>query len=187
MEPAFPVTGEQLRARVQATDPAGDEIKVLYRWHIDGQAVQESEESVLNSPLRRGAFVEVAVIASNHSASGSPVTVSTLVGNASPTIRLAGQSLAGNNTYQASIEAADPEDDPVQFLLKTGPPGMKVDSATGAVEWLVNAEDTGTSHEVQIAARDSEGGETLLSYQLKTRMESSDGVANQASDAAPAK
>lgn len=183
-EPGFPVTGEQLLARVQASDPDGDEIKVRYRWEIDGEAVQESEDSTLNSPLHRGAFIEVAVIASNSSADSGPVKVSVFVGNASPTLRLAGQSLGGDNTYRATIEAADAEGDPVKFALKTGPPGMNIDPDTGIVQWLVRPEETGSGYEVQVAARDSEGAETLLGYQIKTRLEASDGIVNQANPAA---
>ena len=179
------MTGEPLRAKVQATDPANDEIKVQYQWKIDGQVVQESEESVLNSPLSRGAFVEVEAIVSNRASSCSPVTISAFVGNASPTVRFSGQSLESENNYHAKIEAADPEGDPIKFLLKSGPPGMNVDPATGDIRWLVRAEDTGTSYEVQIAAQDSEGAETLLNYQIKTRLESIDGIVNKTNNAAP--
>jgi len=187
LEPKSPVTGDQLRATVQATDPAGAALMVLYRWKIDGQVVQESEDSVLNSPLHRGGSVELEVVVSNHASSCSPVRVAAFVGNASPTVRLSGQSLESGNDYHAKIEAADPEGDPIRFMLKSGPPGMNVDPATGAIRWIVKTEDTGASHEVQIAAQDSEGAETLLNYQIKTRLESSDGILTKASDMAPSK
>ena len=187
LEPRSPVTGDQLRATVQATDPAGETIMFLYRWTIDGQVVQESAESILNSPLHRGGFVELEVIASNHVSSCSPARVSAFVGNASPTVRFSGQSLGSDNNYQANIEATDPEGDPIKFLLRNGPPGIYVDPATGAIRWMVRPEDTGTSYEVQIAAQDSEGAETLLNYQIKTRLESGDGIVNKANDAAPSK
>ena len=127
------------------------------------------------------------MIASNHASSCSPVRVSAFVGNASPTVRFSGQSLGSGNNYQANIEATDPEGDPIKFLLRHGPPGMNVDPATGAIGWLVRPEDTGTSYEVQIAAPDSEGAETLHNYPIKPRLESSDGVVNKANDAAPSK
>ena len=187
LEPRSPATGDQLRAIVQTTNPGGDQVKVVYRWKIDGRAVQESEESVLNSPLHRGEFVELEAIVGNGASSGIPVTTSTFVGNASPTVQFSGQRFGSDNVYQANVEATDPEGGPVKFLLKSGPPGMSVDPATGAVRWAVRPEDTGQSYDVQIVAQDSEGAETLLTYQIKTRMESGEGVDKNAKNVAPSK
>lgn len=187
LEPGSPVTGDQVRAIVQAKGPGGDPIKVQYRWKIDGRVVQESEESILNSSLHRGDFVELEVIPGNSVSTGKPVTVSTFVGDAPPQVRFSGQSLESDNMYQANIEATDPEGGPVRFVLKSGPPGMTVDPATGAVRWAVRPEHTGASHEVLIAAQDGEGAETLLSYQIKTHMEATQGIGNNANNAASSK
>jgi hypothetical protein len=187
LEPRSPITGDQLRGIVQTGNPGGDQVKVVYRWKIDGRVVQESEESVLNSPLHHREFVELEVIVGNGASSGVPVTTSTFVGNASPTVRFSGQRFGGDNVYQANVEATDPEGGPVKFLLKSGPPGMSVDPATGAVRWAVKPEDTGASYDVQVVAQDSEGAETLLTYQIKTRMESGEGVDKNAKNAAPSK
>ncbi len=187
LEPGSPVTGDHLQANVQTRGPAGDQAKILYRWKLDGRLVQESEDRVLQSPLHRGEFVELEVVAGNGASRGNPVTISTFVGNAAPTVRFSGQSLGSDGIYQANVEAVDPEGGPIRFLLKSGPPGMTIDASTGAVRWPVRADHTGESFGVLVAAQDSEGAETQLSYQIKTRLEAGQGTGNNANDAAPSK
>jgi hypothetical protein len=187
LEPRSPVTGDQLRGVVQTSNPGRDQARIVYRWRIDSRVVQESEQSVLNSPLHRGEFIELEAIAGNGVSSSTPVTTSAFVGNAPPTVRFAGQRFGSENLYEANVEASDPEGGPVKFLLKGGPPGMSIDPTTGAVRWAVKPEDAGTNYDVQIVTQDSEGAETLLTYQIRTRMESREGVDNNAKNAAPSK
>ena len=97
------------------------------------------------------------------------------------------QGVGGDSIYLAQVEAADPEGDPLKFLLKSGPPGMTIDAATGAVRWPVTSDRAGQGFDVLIAAQDSEGAETLISYQIKTRLESPQGIDRNAIATTPSK
>ena len=69
------------------------------------------------------------------------------------------------NTYLYPVKARDPDNDPVTFVLKTGPQGMMIDKNSGLVRWEIRKENKGT-HSVEIEASDSDGARSLQRYTL---------------------
>lgn len=172
LDPGSPITGDSMKAVVAAAGGGKDEKTFSYCWKVNGQTVQDSPSDVLDSPVKRGDFVEVEVKSGSGDIPGKFVTRYTKVCNAPPVLSLVGQEMGNDGKYEARVEASDPEHDPVTFSLKSGPAGMSVDAATGKIFWMMSADAQGT-YSVQVSAKDSEGAETLLNYQIKIRRESS--------------
>ena len=54
--------------------------------------------------------------------------------------------------YTATIHAVDPEAKAIAFSLQSGPAGMAVDAASGAVTWTPTASQTGANEGVAQAS-----------------------------------
>ncbi|MGB0743358.1 MAG: Ig-like domain-containing protein, partial [Opitutales bacterium] len=75
--------------------------------------------------------------------------------------------LAGN-VYQAYAEAIDPDADPLDFALVSGPAEMTVGALDGAINWLASEDDLGR-HSITIRVSDGRGGSDLLEFDLLVR------------------
>jgi RHS repeat-associated protein len=73
---------------------------------------------------------------------------------------------AAGQTYHYAVDAADPDEvDTLTFALETGPDGMTIDPASGVVQWLLSAGETGV-HAVALRVRDAAGLSDIQSYSL---------------------
>ena len=81
------------------------------------------------------------------------------------------QSLGGEvNSYLAKsieiFEASDEDGDkPLRFSLLEGPPGMKVDPATGVLRWRPEAGQMG-KHPVEVAVHDPSGDGNAIRFEI---------------------
>jgi hypothetical protein len=159
-DPATPATGDRLRAVVQAG--TADLSGLRFQWKVNGEMVQSSTEDTLSHPFKRGDFIELDAIAND----GVMRSNSVFVGNAPPTVQLKSQQIDGSGTYTAQMETADPDSDPVTLILKNGPQGMEIDQASKAIKWKVPADAKGV-YGIEVSARDPQGDESMLSFQVK--------------------
>ena len=65
-----------------------------------------------------------------------------------------------NQPYQTSITCRDPDDDPLLYTLSQGPPGMRLNPSSGALQWLPTTSDSG-SIPLQIDIHDGHNKATL--------------------------
>jgi RHS repeat-associated protein len=68
-------------------------------------------------------------------------------------------------TLLYAVQARDPDGDPLSFDLPLGPKGMVIDSATGRLGWLPQANQAGMQ-QVVIRVQDNHGGIWLQSFQI---------------------
>ena len=169
-DPAEPVTGDRLKAATKLKGESAKALSFTYTWLINGEKVQESSDPFLDHAIKRDDFVELQVSIDGAESSDPAASCSTFVGNAGPSLRMVNQSINETGRYQAQLEIADPEQDPVQLSLNQSPPGMVIDSQTNNLQWTVGTEQQG-AFDVSILARDSHGAETLLNYQIKVGRE----------------
>ncbi|MHC1745018.1 MAG: putative Ig domain-containing protein [Syntrophobacteraceae bacterium] len=171
LEPSSPITGDQIKARISLASTVQTAPELLYRWKRNGQAIQESPSEVLQSPVKRGDLVEVEVMsAQGSSGTASGVSSYVMVGNAPPALRLAGQTIGNEGSYQGKVDSSDPEGDNFELSIKEGPAGMSIDPA-GNIRWVVDSKAEGL-FSVAVSARDVHGAETALNYQIKIHRES---------------
>jgi len=183
-EPANPVTGDQLKAKVRSAKASEDEIPLTYLWSINGDKVQESADPTLTESIKCGDFVELQVGLSDNP-QDCIAAASTFIGNAPPVIALTSQNLDEKGLYLAQLEVADPEQDQVALQLTRSPTGMQIDSATRTIQWTIGPEQQG-AFDVAVSAKDSRGAETLLTYQIKVAREERERTENNGSSSAPA-
>lgn len=67
--------------------------------------------------------------------------------------------------YSYDVDAVDRDGDPVTFRLQTGPEGMTVDPATGAISWAPTPDQLGTHH-VTVLADDGRAGVSGQSFDV---------------------
>ncbi|MGD0501006.1 MAG: M36 family metallopeptidase, partial [Bryobacteraceae bacterium] len=81
-------------------------------------------------------------------------------------------STSAGDSYAYTVAASNPNGGTLNFALDSGPPGMTVNSATGAISW--NASFFG--QRVKIAVTDGKGGKVVHSYLLPVKTGLVDGV-----------
>lgn len=170
LDPASPVTGDSLKATIVPSSSGESGKEFLYRWKVDGLVVQESPSNVLARPIKRGDFVEVEVSAQKPGGTGKFVSRYATVGNAPPEVKLSSQNMGSDGKYEGHLEGKDPEQDSITFGLRNGPQGMTVDPYSGVIRWAAGPEVQGV-FSVEVSAKDSQGAETALSFQIKVRRE----------------
>lgn len=176
IEPASPVTGDELRAVADVTTAVpGEQVKLVYSWKIDSRVVQEGESDTLHEPVKRGNVVGIEARVAD--GQGGSVSNFVLVGNAAPAVKVAGQKIDADGNFEALIEGTDPEGDQITYVLRNAPAGMTIDPASGVIHWSAG-QQTGV-FSIEVLAKDEQGAETSLSYQVKISRETEEKKATQ--------
>jgi len=111
-----------VQARVEAQDPDGDALQYQYRWSVDGNRVDSNVASLLVPEARKGAAIEVDVVASDGRDQSAPAHAEARVGNRPPSME--GVSLDPPNSVKigepvvAVATARDPDGDSLRFRFE---------------------------------------------------------------------
>ncbi len=166
-QPASPETGDKLALIIKMTEEISS---ADVRWSVNGDhydTVQydgSGEPVELNRAIKSGDIIEVEVIP--YDLSGTPgrtIQKKVVCRKAPPTLKLVDQKVE-RDTYSATVEVKDPEDQPVSVSLE-GPPGMTIDN-NGAITWKITEKTTG-KFEVKVTATDKLGGKAVLNYSFR--------------------
>lgn len=119
-EPASPLPGQRVTAHVDAQDPDGDALRLIYTWQLDGQDAHRREASFDVPSDAKGERLEVRVVAHDGQVESAPVDLAVDVGNRPPELVDVLLEPAGGVTVAdeiaASARAVDPDGDAVEFL-----------------------------------------------------------------------
>lgn len=170
IEPAAPVVGDTVSARVEFQDNAPTLQSLYYRWKVNDEVVQESPDPALEHKTRKGDKIEVLVFVGAGREESRAVRGYATVQNAPPTVRKLEESLDEKGQYLATFESADKDGESVNLSLKKGPEGMTIDSGKGQLHWAVPKEAAG-SFPVELLAADSSGAQVLFSYTITIRQQ----------------
>ncbi len=102
-----------------------------------------------------------AVIVQQQVGNHAPVVISVPV-----TQYLLPVSGSSGSSYTYSVTAIDPDKDPLNYSLATGPAGMAIDPGRGQLSWSPAIADLG-SHPVTVRVEDGRGGFDTQSYTLQ--------------------
>lgn len=169
-EPAAPRPGAQVQARVAARDPDGDAVELHYAWSIDGSPVPtDGSHLLVPESTRKGAPVEVVVVARDGVAESEPARAQARVGNRPPAILGVyldpEQGVRVGDSISAVSQVRDADDDWLEF----------------SYAWFVNGEPAGESGD-RFSTEGLERGD-----EIRVRVWVSDGTEQSAPrDSAPA-
>lgn len=156
-EPDPPLPGQRVTAWVRSSDPDDDELRLAYRWTLDGRRAGVGASINVPEGTKR-AQIEVSVVAHDGHQQSAPATARAEVGNRPPRILDVvlgpASGVQANDEISVSPRAEDPDGDPLEFRYAWRVSGREVSEAGRTL---------GSSHfrrgdvvEVQVRAFDGE-------------------------------
>jgi hypothetical protein len=124
LEPSRPRPGENVRARVVASDPDGDPIRLEYVWRVGGRTLDtdRSQAAIRVEGASRESAIEVTVVAHDDHGESAPETAVARVGNLPPTIVAVGWQPEGKVSAGTAITAmphgSDPEGGQLEYTYR---------------------------------------------------------------------
>jgi hypothetical protein len=148
-------------------DPDGDEVRLSYRWSVNGVEIHAAEGPVLRGDLfRKGDRIELGILPHDGDAEGPMFRGAALVvPNAPPTVTSSPPDSLSEQGYLYPVAAEDPDGDVLSFTLEEGPEGMHIEEATGVLVWKEAGRFPG-AHRIRIAVGDPEGLSAVQEYTL---------------------
>jgi len=159
--------GDTLYIEASGSDADGDEVALTYEWTKNGETAGNNKQ--ISSALKKGDKIDVKITPYDGEAYGRPVILHREVLNLPPMIEENRRFKLEGDLYTYQIKATDPDGDTLTYSLKSAPPGMTVDPATGSVKWNVPSGFNGKAS-FTVSVADGHGGEALqsLSIEIKT-------------------
>jgi hypothetical protein len=158
--------GQDVKALVDASDPDGDGVEILYTWFVNDDETENEGPVFSTAGLREGDQLRVVVRASDGYAESDPLSSPTLtVGNGAPRIVSQPSGADPDGAFRYQVRAEDPEGDSnLRFDLVRGPRGMRM-SARGLIEWMPSPNQSGV-HPIEIAVEDTAGARSVQTFEL---------------------
>jgi hypothetical protein len=116
LSPEIPLTGEDVESSVIVFDADGDDVSVAYQWYLDDELTSYDEPTLPSDATERGQVWTLEVIPNDEDDDGLEVTASVNIQNTAPSIdrvALSPEEPYETDTIVASVEATDPDEDPV--------------------------------------------------------------------------
>jgi RHS repeat-associated protein len=147
--PTQAAVGSTYQYAAQATDADGDPLSYALTIAPAGMTIDAGTGAILWTPdMTEVGPQNVAVQVDDGQGGVATQTYQVVVAaqapNQSPAITsVPVQQATVGQLYQYQVVAADPDGDPVTYALSSGPAGMKIDPATGLVQWTPTAAQVG--------------------------------------------
>lgn len=126
-----------------------------------------SEGVAFDHSLERGDKVKIEITPFGwQGQKGSKRTLKEEVRNSPPTMKLVNQGL-NSGTYNATLEATDPDGETPELSLKESPEGMEIDQ-DGNISWKL-PEGISGDFKITVLAKDKEGAASELHYTFSIR------------------
>lgn len=159
-------------ARVQATDPDGDPLKLRYEWSVDGQIDPDLKGSAFPlHTLTRGQELVVAVTGSDGQSSSIAIASDPLsYANHPPRFGTTitarrNREMDGSWRLVCPVEVMDPDGDEVRVELVGDADGVRWDDEAQALVWLSPTD--GKSRSVTLRATDDSNESTERDFMLR--------------------
>ena len=163
--------GSRLRAFVETADEDAGFDEFELEWRVGGEVVGTDAE-LDTAPYRPGDVVELRVWLADPAADGGrrgrPVHAepSVLEPSLAPEIVSEPSSGLAGGLFRYAVRASSPAAGAkLRFELREGPEGMKVDPATGVVEWRPAPDQRGR-YEVEVAVFDQWGSGVAQAFAI---------------------
>jgi hypothetical protein len=166
IEPQMPTIQNDLKVHEKSLDTDGDSIFFSYQWEKDGAPLDERKDTLERARFKKGDSISVTIVPDDREIMGvSKKSAPVKIANSPPTIISSPPTSIEGTKYLYQVRANDPDNDPITFLLKSGPKGMGIDPKSGSLQWQIHKEDKGT-HSIEIEVSDNEGARSYQQYTL---------------------
>lgn len=158
---------EQWRAIAAVDDAIEDDVRIEYRWRVNGLE-SEIEDAVFPAgQLKRGDRLAVTARAFNGHIWSAPSDSGEIeIGNMPPSIESTPPRPDASGYFRYAVRAKDPDGDKtLRFALSEAPSGMEIDEVEGILTWRPTSDQAGR-HAVQVVVKDGQGGEASQSFSL---------------------
>ena len=170
INPRQPTSSDTLEAVVSGKDRDQDQLIYAYSWAVNGEkAIGQNVPSLDKRYFRRGDRVQLAATPFDGTDWGKEVTgAGVTIRNSPPTIVSTPPERFESLSYRYQVQAEDADGDPLRFSLRGNvPSGMKIDEATGVLEWQMAVPKEATTWEYDVVAQDPEGLKSVQKITLK--------------------
>lgn len=161
--------GDSLIIEASGGDIDGDEVKIVYEWTKNGEPAGNS--SRMEGTLRRGDKVAVKITPFDGESYGEFGLLHRDIQNLPPVISEDRNFTFDGKTYTYQARASDPDGDSLTYALKSAPPDMSIDQATGLIKWNVPNDFKGEAP-ATISVSDGHGGEATYNIKVIIGVES---------------
>jgi len=166
--PSVVRVGDPVEVRVEGSDADGDPITYSYRWWRNKTLVLEGDRSVLDTTgFARDDTIAVEVTPRDAADQGKPLpSLPVTIANSPPKITSLPPSRIDQGLYQYLVTATDADGDRLTYLLAAGPPDMKIEAASGRIDWRIAPETKG-AFSIRVAVEDGRGGRAFQDFELR--------------------
>jgi hypothetical protein len=164
--PLYPKIGDTIKITAKATDPDGDEVKLIYQWFKNDELLPEISDALVltKDNFKRGDNISLNVIPDDGKIKGSSGMMKVTIGNSFPEITSSpSENKFDNRKFTYQVKATDAENDTLTYSLKTAPAGMTIEKTTGLIQWIIPQDFKGKA-EIAVVVSDGHGGEALQSF-----------------------
>lgn len=155
--------GDSLYLEAEAKDADGDPVSILYEWAKNNEPAGNTEK--LAAHIKRGDRISVKVTPFDGKDHGRPVVLQREIRNMPPAITEEKQHSLENDLFTYQVRASDPDGDSLAYSIKTGPPGLSIDTKTGLVRWKVPPDFKGNAP-FTVSVSDGHSGDATLSLSI---------------------
>jgi putative Ig domain-containing protein len=155
LEPADPRVGALVRANITGADADDDPVEYRYRWLRNSNEIYDGEgNTVETANFLRGDVITVEVTPSDPTSQGrvkrsKPIAIV----NSPPRIISVPPTKIDKGRYAYTVLAEDPDGDALTYALEAAPPDMRIDKATGRIDWPMTSKVAG-KHRIRVTATD---------------------------------
>ncbi|MEL6342926.1 MAG: putative Ig domain-containing protein [Myxococcota bacterium] len=164
LEPDPPNTTTPLRAVLDVTDPEGQRLNTSYTWFVNGKKIlEERRPQLAETYFKRGDRIRISVVVTDEDITveaDSEITI----GNAPPAFTTDPGALRRLDGF--TVEAEDPDGDPLTYSLSGAPQGMAIDARSGELSYTGDPKEPGGPYTVQIRAADPKGAQARWEFQV---------------------
>jgi len=167
LEPGDPRVGALIKANVVGVDADDDPVEYRYRWLRNGNEIYDGEANSLDTAhFTRGDLIAVEVTPSDPTSAGRIKRSTPLaIVNTPPRIVSVPPAKMEKGRYVYTVVAEDADGDVLTYALESAPPDMKIDKATGRIDWPMTSKVAG-KHRIRITATDSEQARAFQEFEM---------------------
>jgi len=154
---------EGFTTEIKAYDPDDDEISYIHNWSHNNEEIVGETSEVLdwNDEFKKGDLITLEVVPYDGIDEGVWKTKGEFtIPNSPPKITSQPEAKMEGGVLTYTVEAFDPDGDPIEYSLRGAPKGMTIEPATGKITWNFLKNETTGKESFTVMVRDDDNGYT---------------------------